>query len=88
MTDVAKKRRAEEHLAGLAIEFLARGGSPRELLGYQAKEQYEILLQALDILEWHEAAGRVRAWMRRNEKKLTILSVKEVTQEGAHRRMR
>jgi hypothetical protein len=71
-TDV-NKQVAEKHLAGLVVEFLARGGSPRDLLGYQVREQYELLLQALEITEWHEAAGRVRTWMKKNEKKLWSL---------------
>lgn len=71
MADVGRKKwLAEKHLAGLVVHYLESGGEPDKLLLIGDRRQYEILVEALDVLEWYEAAGRVRAWIERNRRKL------------------
>lgn len=60
---LSKREASEKHLAGLIVAFIERGGSPRDLIGNNFKRQYDILAEALEAMEWHEASGRVRAWI-------------------------
>lgn len=63
---LSKRRASEKHLAGLAVAFLEDGGSPRDLIRNNFKRQYLLLAEALECLEWHEAAGRVRSWIMKH----------------------
>lgn len=65
---LSKREASEKHLAGFVVAFIERGGSPCDLIGNNFKRQYDILAEALEALEWHEAAGRVRAWILKHRK--------------------
>jgi hypothetical protein len=74
---MTKKQIAEKHLASLAIKFLEDGGRPDLLLGGRMPYKLKVLAEALEALEWNEAAGRVRTWMKRNEKRLWNVTGKD-----------
>lgn len=61
-----KQEASEKHLAGLIVAFIESGGSPKDLIRNNFKRQYDILAEALEALEWHDAAGRVKAWIMKH----------------------
>lgn len=63
---LSKRQASEKHLAGLVVAFLEEGGSPRDLIRNNFRRQYMVLAEALEALEWHEAASRVRAWIMKH----------------------